>query len=648
LQTLKGLDKKRLDDSFKILSSKNDELRANKDNISVLKDEKDVIEDNINSHTKISKAVSEQIEGLETKLVWETKDLTVLEKQVERRVQSVKLIDKAKTGAVKTVFAEKRLIGLLEKKIQLKKAQINFENHLQKLTYLTGEEKAASYERELKLYTELEDNKERLANEKRKNWVIAEKVRLDKAIRKNAFALADGKNATFEYVNSEGEYVKYTKKQADDYRRRLDDDYNEYVLKNASIRATAIMNKEIDTARDAFNAKLKYNLDYQSEINRLGKEELDNNISRLTGELNGGIISLASFYKRRFELEDKHKRDLVKSNLETAKKNVDILATQLESEESMLNKMLSFNKKFGFKLYTDEEITKQKALLNTLIEASEDANKEINKAIKASVDLSVKDTEDSVKRAILAVNKITDIMSGIDALAEQLHARKMMRLDEEQQKVDDTYAKNIELAKNDANAKEALAKQKAITDAKLDKQRRELEIKAAKRSKAFAIMDIGLKTAQSIMSASLTQPWLPLGPIMMAAAAANGAVQLAAAIATPIPKLKEGREGGKATHAIVGDGGRHEVIERKDGTIQLTPKTDTLMWLNKDDKVHKSIPDFERKLKLKNNDDKIKKDLEDALINGLEKAKINNTNIIHTPNLDLEYMMWVNSQSQLN
>lgn len=61
---------------------------------------------------------------------------------------------------------------------------------------------------------------------------------------------------------------------------------------------------------------------------------------------------------------------------------------------------------------------------------------------------------------------------------------------------------------------------------------------AAKASKAFAAMDVGVKTAQSIMSAMTIPP--PAGPILAGINAATGAMQLAAVLAQPLPSFHTG------------------------------------------------------------------------------------------------------------
>lgn len=72
----------------------------------------------------------------------------------------------------------------------------------------------------------------------------------------------------------------------------------------------------------------------------------------------------------------------------------------------------------------------------------------------------------------------------------------------------------------------------------------------------------------------------------------TGALQLAAILATPVPRYAEGRIGGPEEWAITGDGGRMEVIEDAAGGIRLTPDEPTLTKLEQGDTVHKSLVDY--------------------------------------------------------
>ena len=81
---------------------------------------------------------------------------------------------------------------------------------------------------------------------------------------------------------------------------------------------------------------------------------------------------------------------------------------------------------------------------------------------------------------------------------------------------------------------------------------------------------------------------LPLIPLI----ASIGAAQLGIALATPIPQFKDGHLSG--THeglAVVNDAygnNYQEIIERKDGTLEMYSGRNQLIHMNKGDRVHKA------------------------------------------------------------
>jgi len=143
------------------------------------------------------------------------------------------------------------------------------------------------------------------------------------------------------------------------------------------------------------------------------------------------------------------------------------------------------------------------------------------------------------------------------------------------------------LAGNDQRQKDLLQKEQEKKREELEKKKRKEQHKQALFDKAVTVAQIAIQTALSIMKAA------PAIPLMVMAGIA-GAISLATAIATPIPKYKMGRKGGKAEIAWVGDGGVSEVIERKSGKIELTPNTPTLTYLEKGDNVHSSIENYNK------------------------------------------------------
>jgi len=141
------------------------------------------------------------------------------------------------------------------------------------------------------------------------------------------------------------------------------------------------------------------------------------------------------------------------------------------------------------------------------------------------------------------------------------------------------------------------------------------------------------------------------------AAGVVGALQLAAVLATPIPKYKDGRKGGKAETAWVGDGGVSEVItSASGGNARLTPNIPTLTHLNQDDIVYPSMDVYLRHsilsgLKMDGhrmndfqaiqNEEKYAKELLEELKRTTQAVKgQKNGSVINMPGLDINHHLW--------
>ena len=105
-----------------------------------------------------------------------------------------------------------------------------------------------------------------------------------------------------------------------------------------------------------------------------------------------------------------------------------------------------------------------------------------------------------------------------------------------QQAISDITAEGLEFASTLLES----AKQRELEAAGDNVEKREkIEKEYAKKEKAMAISKAVISTALAVLNALNTQPYLPLGPIMAATAAALGAIQIATIAAT---KFAEGGE----------------------------------------------------------------------------------------------------------
>jgi hypothetical protein len=173
-------------------------------------------------------------------------------------------------------------------------------------------------------------------------------------------------------------------------------------------------------------------------------------------------------------------------------------------------------------------------------------------------------------------------------------------LEDQKKAVEDKSRADIDAINASALTTQEKADQIAIVEAKaaskkeeLTRKQAQLDEKRAKFDKAANIGRIAIETALAVVhQLSSGDPFTAIPRAI--AAGALGAAELAVAIATPIPKFKDGRDGGPATAAIVGDGGKQEVITSPDlSQAYVTPKSDTLTYLQKDWKVFPDIESFQ-------------------------------------------------------
>jgi hypothetical protein len=172
---------------------------------------------------------------------------------------------------------------------------------------------------------------------------------------------------------------------------------------------------------------------------------------------------------------------------------------------------------------------------------------------------------------------------------------------EELQAAHDQEIANIEAAgyskeEEEARKRAAAAHTKAAQD-KIDEQVKEEKRKQAIANKAAAMIQAAISTALAILNIWATVPKMDFGVstgVLTGLAAAIGAVQIAAIAAQPVPKYAKGREGGPAEWAIVGEGGRQEVIVGRDGKASVTPSKPTLTFLGQGDSVIPDINEFVR------------------------------------------------------
>ena len=197
------------------------------------------------------------------------------------------------------------------------------------------------------------------------------------------------------------------------------------------------------------------------------------------------------------------------------------------------------------------------------------------------------------------MNGITSIMtSAFDVRIEQIEEQQEKNEEageEEKERIEDLVNSGVITKEEGESRKRAAEVRTKQKHDELEKQKADLEQKQAKWQKANSIIQTTIATSQAIMKA-LAEAGPFAGPILAAVIGAMGAAQVAIIASQPIPKYAKGTDNHPGGLAIVGDGGRQEVIETDNGAY-ITPSVPTLVDIPKRAKVIPNLVDY-RKMSL--------------------------------------------------
>lgn len=241
-----------------------------------------------------------------------------------------------------------------------------------------------------------------------------------------------------------------------------------------------------------------------------------------------------------------------------------------------------------------------------LAKAKIDLANQVADANSESVDRQIADDERlKEKRQANLQNWLqtaSDVLNTISEFVNTLFDAQITKIEEQQEANDEAGEAEIEritslvekkvITEEEGEARKRAAEyQTAKKNEELEKKKQQLKHKQAVWDKANGVAQAGISTALAIMNALQMQPF-PVGIAMAAIAAAMGAVQIATILATPIPKYARGTDFHHGGPAIVGDGGRQEVVLFQGGAW-LTPDTPTLVDMPRGAVVVPSVSEYE-------------------------------------------------------
>lgn len=345
------------------------------------------------------------------------------------------------------------------------------------------------------------------------------------------------------------------------------------------------------------------------------QKEIDDELERYRQ----GIISKEQYEKNKAEITQKYALleaqraiDLLKEQIEISglsdEEKFKIKETLAKAEIDLANKVRDDKKKAR-----DEETEDEKkyweeleASLQHLEYVGNNAVDGLGTLFSGLMSLITKVVRDGKLEIEDLLGSISAISEGLTSIMVGMYDQQIEKIEEQQEKNEEAGEEEIErieelaesgvISTEEAEARKRAAEQAtADKNKELEKQKADLEQKQAKWQKANSIIQTTIATSQAIMKA-LAEAGPFAGPILAAVIGAMGAAQVAIIASQPIPKYAKGTDNHPGGLAIVGDGGRQEVIETDNG-VYITPSVPTLVDIPKRAKVIPNLVDY-RKMSL--------------------------------------------------
>lgn len=315
-------------------------------------------------------------------------------------------------------------------------------------------------------------------------------------------------------------------------------------------------------------------------MQRYGVEEITRN-----QEYSNAVNALKERYTKEMALAagNAAKQEEIKRNLENDLYSLEVEYSQKAGEAAikMIEDILNLeNLSAEDRIKWEQELAKAKIdLANQIADANAES---VDRQIADDDRLREKRLENAqywLQKAGEALSAINDLMGAVfDGQIEKLEANQEANeeaSEAEQERIVKLVEQNVITEEEGEARKRAAEERTAKKTEELEKKKAQIKHKQAIFDKALSVANIGLNTAMALMQLWVKPGW-PAAIPMMAVVGALGALQLATVLATPIPKYAKGTDYHRGGPAIVGDGGKHEVIVFG-GNSWITPDKPTLV-----------------------------------------------------------------------
>jgi hypothetical protein len=418
-------------------------------------------------------------------------------------------------------------------------------------------------------------------HEKYNTWLLDSQAKLKSSqsgtSAEEIKAIADDEKQSFDRrLMAYGQYAELKQQAIDDAanveRTKLQNDAAAALLDN---RISAEDKTNIETALSnnliALNAKTnaekqKNTKDIEKQTSDLLKKELDRRMSitiarvqiaaseelkALADKYSEGAISKENYEKEKLDITEKYAKLEMGAQLEQMMQQLSLLKTGSDEEIVLLLKIAKKKEEIagkGIKTVENAEAEKQRLY------------------------------EDTARMAIETAQM----------LASANFAVQQRGIEDETAKMEAAKDRELKAAGNNAEKKAAIEEKYAKQKELIDKKIRKMEYDKAIFDRTIAIAEITFNTYKTI--SALGPGSAIFGAIYLALAAA----QVAAILATPLPKYAKGRKGGRAEFALVGEAGP-EIVTGPEGTRVFDRPTVTYLPSGADVINQQQIADLSRR-----------------------------------------------------
>jgi len=357
---------------------------------------------------------------------------------------------------------------------------------------------------------------------------------------------AAAKSAPKEAERLERERLAALKKQSEDTMQVVFDQMN-----NIALAETQIQDKQLnDLIKDLEDKKITFE-EYGNKKELIVRATEDRILQYQIQSLKD-YLKIAGLQPDEIAKVEERITDLTKKEIDKRRGEREAAATQEAKQAETTEKNLAgfraaMAKKNdeNLKKYHDDRVKREKQYLQIAREAAAIIYEAFSQAYQSRIDKLEKINESIDKNTTKEVEAVR-----LTTVAEDEKARRISEIEAR------------------AAAKKAINERKAA----------EIKQKQARLEKAIALVQIAAETAKNIVSAYPN-------PILIAAAAALGAAQIAVVAARPIPQYAEGTTDHIGGKAILGDGDERELVIEPNKKPYWSADTDTLYNLPKHTQV---------------------------------------------------------------